>query len=60
MLADEPTGNLDSNNAQMILELFAGLAAEGQTVVMVTHERRGAGQPHIALQDGRRRGDCAC
>jgi putative ABC transport system ATP-binding protein len=55
VLADEPTGNLDSNNAQMILELFAGLAAEGQTVVMVTHDAsaRVLASRSIVLQDGR-------
>jgi putative ABC transport system ATP-binding protein len=39
LVADEPTGNLDSSNADAILELFGGLAAEGKTVLMVTHER---------------------
>ncbi len=39
LVADEPTGNLDSVTADAVLELFAGLAREGRTVVMVTHER---------------------
>jgi putative ABC transport system ATP-binding protein len=39
LAADEPTGNLDSVTAESILELFAGLAGEGKTVLMVTHER---------------------
>jgi putative ABC transport system ATP-binding protein len=39
LAADEPTGNLDSATAEAILELFHGLAGEGKTVLMVTHER---------------------
>jgi len=39
LVADEPTGNLDSQTAQAVMQLFADLAAEGKTVVMVTHER---------------------
>jgi len=39
IVADEPTGNLDSQTTDAIIQLFASLAAEGKTVVMVTHER---------------------
>jgi putative ABC transport system ATP-binding protein len=55
VVADEPTGNLDSHNADAILELFDRLAAEGKTVLMVTHERdvsRYADQV-VTLVDGR-------
>jgi len=39
LVADEPTGNLDSQTSDAVMQLFANLAAEGKTVVMVTHER---------------------
>jgi putative ABC transport system ATP-binding protein len=39
IVADEPTGNLDSETAHDIMRLFAGLVAEGKTILMVTHER---------------------
>lgn len=37
MLADEPTGALDSRSSQELLELFETLNKQGQTIVMVTH-----------------------
>jgi putative ABC transport system ATP-binding protein len=55
VLADEPTGNLDSRTAAAMLELFARLVRDGQTVVMVTHEqgaRRYASRT-VELADGR-------
>jgi putative ABC transport system ATP-binding protein len=39
LVADEPTGNLDSFNSDLVLELFQKLARSGKTVLMVTHER---------------------
>ena len=38
LLADEPTGNLDSKTSESIMQLFEQLYAEGQTIIMVTHE----------------------
>jgi putative ABC transport system ATP-binding protein len=55
ILADEPTGNLDSATAEAVLALFAGLNAEGRTVVVVTHERdiRSIVGREVTLVDGR-------
>jgi putative ABC transport system ATP-binding protein len=55
ILADEPTGNLDSNATAEIVSIFRQLNQEGITVVMVTHEVDIAAQTHrtIRLHDGR-------
>jgi putative ABC transport system ATP-binding protein len=55
LLADEPTGNLDSATAGAVLDLFQDLNAEGRTIVVVSHERdiRSVAGREIALTDGR-------
>jgi putative ABC transport system ATP-binding protein len=40
LLADEPTGNLDTANTEAILDLFVGLRDEGLTIVVITHDRQ--------------------
>jgi putative ABC transport system ATP-binding protein len=54
LLADEPTGNLDSRTSEDIFRLLTGLHAEGQTIVMVTHDplAAGHGTRTITLKDG--------
>jgi putative ABC transport system ATP-binding protein len=54
LLADEPTGNLDSATSSEIMDVFATLHAQGQTVVMVTHEADIAAHAKrvVTLRDG--------
>jgi putative ABC transport system ATP-binding protein len=55
LLADEPTGNLDSKNGADVMQLFRALHAEGRTIVMVTHNHEIAAElPRVVeMSDGR-------
>lgn len=55
ILADEPTGNLDSKNGQEVMDLLTELNREGTTIIMVTHSLKDAGYAHriINLFDGK-------
>jgi putative ABC transport system ATP-binding protein len=54
IIADEPTGSLDSTTASTVLDVFAALAANGKTVILVTHDKDVAarGTRVITLADG--------
>ncbi|HEY7120094.1 MAG TPA: ABC transporter ATP-binding protein [Tepidisphaeraceae bacterium] len=54
VLADEPTGNLDRKNSEIVADLFAQLAAGGQTIVMVTHDNAFAERARrmVTMEDG--------
>jgi putative ABC transport system ATP-binding protein len=54
VLADEPTGNLDSHTGAEIMELLAGLCRQGRTLLLVTHDERMAAYAHrvLHMRDG--------
>jgi len=54
ILADEPTGNLDSTTGEEIMQIFRSLHAAGNTVVLITHEREVAEQANriVHIRDG--------
>jgi putative ABC transport system ATP-binding protein len=55
LLADEPTGNLDTESARQVLALLQGQHGAGQTIVMVTHDPRvaAAADRLVVMEDGR-------
>ena len=59
LLADEPTGNLDSKTSDGIMQLFDQLHSQGQTIIIVTHEENIANHAHriISMKDGRIQSD---
>ena len=54
LLADEPTGNLDSKTGEQIMDMLAELNSQGKTLIMVTHETNIAeyAKTHIQMRDG--------
>ncbi|MGN1125879.1 MAG: ABC transporter ATP-binding protein [Ruminococcus sp.] len=60
VFADEPTGALNSNNSQAVLDVFTSLHKNGQSIIMVTHDKKSAlrGNRVIYLKDGEIFGEC--
>lgn len=55
ILADEPTGNLDSHTGEMVLDTFRALKASGKTIVLITHDAHvaAAADRTVSIRDGR-------
>lgn len=60
IFADEPTGALNSSNSDAVLDVFSKLNAAGQSIIMVTHDKKSAlrGNRVVYLKDGEIFGDC--
>ena len=60
MFADEPTGALNSNNSEAVLNVFTQLHNDGQSIIMVTHDKRTAlrGNRVLYIRDGQIFGEC--
>lgn len=60
VFADEPTGALNSNNSEAVLNVFTKLHKEGQSIIMVTHDKKTAlrGNRVIYIKDGQIFGEC--
>ncbi len=61
VLADEPTGNLDSRSTESLMELFYSLNREGTTIIIITHDREVAERfpRQVLLKDGKIETDSA-
>lgn len=61
VFADEPTGALNSNNSEAVLNVFTKLHNEGQSIIMVTHDKRTAlrGNRVLYIKDGQLFGECS-
>lgn len=60
LFADEPTGALNSNNSTAVLDVFTKLHSEGQSIIMVTHDKKTAlrGNRVLYVKDGKVYGEC--
>ncbi len=61
VFADEPTGALNSNNSEAVLDVFTKIHREGQSIIMVTHDKKTAlrGNRILYIKDGQIFGECS-